>query len=179
MDIERSPKGQKVEDALMRGEIDACMLPEISPRLAHHTPGLNRLWPNFREVEKEYYLRTKIFPIRHVAVVKNSILERHPWAAHSLVDAFTNAKEIGIKHVSDTRRSFLAWYGAELEEERELFGEDAWPYNIKDNLIVLETMTRYAEMVGITDRKLEIKELFAESTLTKASQAHISRPRSS
>jgi hypothetical protein len=28
---------------------------------------------------------------------------------------------------------------------------------------VLETMTRYAEMVGITDRKLEIKELFAES----------------
>jgi hypothetical protein len=35
-----------------------------------------------------------------------------------------------------------------MEEERELFGEDAWPYNIKDNLIVLETMTRYAERVG-------------------------------
>jgi len=32
---------------------------------------------------------------------------------------------------------------------------------------VLETLTRYAEMVGITDRKLEIKELFAESTLTE------------
>ena len=72
-------------------------------------------------------------------------------------------RSLGIKHVSDTRRSFLAWYGAELEEERELFGEDAWPYNIKDNRIALETMTRYAEMVGITDRKLEIKELFAES----------------
>ena len=26
-------------------------------------------------------------------------------------------------------------------------------------------MARYAEMVGVTDRKLEIKELFAESTL--------------
>jgi 4,5-dihydroxyphthalate decarboxylase len=110
-------------------------------------------------------LRTKIFPIRHVVVVKNSILEQHSWVARSLVDAFTQAKEIGIKHVSDTRRSFLAWYGAELEEERELFGEDAWPYNIKDNRIVLETMTRYAEMVGITDRKLEVKELFAESVL--------------
>ena len=105
-------------------------------------------------------------PIRHVVVVKNSILERHPWVARSLVDAFTKAKEIGIKHVSDTRRSFLAWYGAELEEERELFGNDAWPYNIKDNRVVLETMARYAEMVGVTDRKLEIKEMFAESALS-------------
>jgi len=116
-------------------------------------------------VEKEYYLRTKIFPIRHVVVVKNSILERHPWVGQSLVEAFTKAKEMGIKHVSDTRRSFLAWYGAELEEERELFGEDAWPYNIKDNRVALETLARYAELVGVTDRKLEIKELFAESAL--------------
>jgi 4,5-dihydroxyphthalate decarboxylase len=165
MDIERLPKGQRVEDALMRGKLDACMLPEINPKLAHHVPGVNRLWPNFREVEKEYYLRTKIFPIRHVVVVKNSVLERHPWVVGSLVNAFTKAKETGIRHVSDARRSFLAWYGAELEEESELFGEDAWPYNIKDNRVVLETMTRYAEMVGITDRKLEIKDLFAESVL--------------
>ena len=169
MEIERLPKGQKVEDGLIRGEIDACMLPEINPKLARHTPGVQRLWANFREVEKEYYLRTKIFPIRHVVVVKNSVLERDPWVARSLVAAFTKAKEMGIKHVSDTRRSFLAWYGAELEEERELFGEDAWPYNIKDNRVVLETMTRYAALVGVTDRKLEIKEMFAESALAEES----------
>ncbi len=163
MEIERIPNGQKVEELLLRGEIDACMLPEISFKLARNTTGVGRLWPNFRDVEKKYYLRTKIFPIRHVVVVKNAILERHPWVARSLVEAFAKAKEIGIKHVSDTRRSFLAWYGAELEEERELFGDDAWPYNIKDNRVVLETMTRYAEWAGVTDRKLEIKDLFAES----------------
>ena len=165
MDIERIPKGQKVEELLPHGDIDACMLPEINFKLARNTTGVRRLWPNFREVEKEYYLRSKIFPIRHVVVVKNAILERHPWAARSLVEAFTRAKEMGIKHVSDTRRSFLAWYGAELEEERELFGDDAWPYNIKDNRVVLETMSRYAALVGVTDRKLGINELFAESAL--------------
>jgi 4,5-dihydroxyphthalate decarboxylase len=169
MEIERIPKGQKVEEFLRRGGIAACMLPEIDPKLARNTPGVRRLWPDFREVEKQYFLRTKIFPIRHVVVVKNAILERHPWAAQSLVAAFNHAKEIGIKHVSDTRRSFLAWYGAELEEERELFGDDAWPYNIKDNFAVLETMARYAELVGITDRKLEIKELFAASALASQS----------
>lgn len=165
MEIERIPKGQKVEELLLRGKIDACMLPEISFKLARNTTGVRRLWPNFRDVEKEYYRRTQIFPIRHVVVVKNAILERDPWVARSLVDAFTKAKEIGIKHVSDTRRSFLAWYGAELEEERDLFGDDAWPYNIKDNRVVLETMTRFAELVGVTGRKLAVEELFVESAL--------------
>jgi 4,5-dihydroxyphthalate decarboxylase len=164
MVIERLPKGKKIEDVLSDGEIDACMLPEIAPK-HFQISGVRRLWPNFRDVEKEYYLRTKIFPIRHVLVVKNSVLERHPWAVRSLIDAFTKAKEIGIKHVSDTRRSFLAWYGAELEEERELFGDDAWPYNINENRHVLDTMARYAEMVGITERRLDLREMFAEGVL--------------
>ena len=64
-------------------------------------------------------------------------------------------KEIGIKHVSDTRRSFLAWYGAEIEEEQELFGGDGWPYNIRDNLKELETMTRYAELAG--DHRAQVR----------------------
>jgi 4,5-dihydroxyphthalate decarboxylase len=165
MDIERVPQGEKIEDALLRNEIDACMLPEIRPKLGRQTAGVSRLWPNYREVEKAYYLRTKIFPIRHVVVVKNSILEQNPWVAQSLVDAFSKAKEIGIKHVSDTRRSFLAWYGAEIEEEQELFGSDGWPYNIRDNLKELETMARYAHNVGITERKLELKDMFAETAL--------------
>jgi 4,5-dihydroxyphthalate decarboxylase len=166
MEIRRLPKGQKIEDVLPLGELDACMLPEITPKHTRQIPGVLRLWPDYRDVEKKYYLRTKIFPIRHVVVVKNSILERHPWVARSLTEAFSRAKEKGIKHVSDTRRSFLAWYGAELEEERALFGEDAWPYTIKDNRLVLETMARYAEMVGVTDRKLEIKDMFCENALT-------------
>jgi 4,5-dihydroxyphthalate decarboxylase len=166
MEIRRLPKGQKIEDVLPLGELDACMLPEITPKHTRQIPGVRRLWPDYRDVEKKYYLRTKIFPIRHVIVVKNSILERYPWVARSLTEAFSRAKEKGIKHVSDTRRSFLAWYGAELEEERALFGEDAWPYTIKDNRLVLETMARYAEMVGVTNRKLEIKDMFCENALT-------------
>jgi 4,5-dihydroxyphthalate decarboxylase len=169
MDIQRVRQGEKIEDALLRNEIDACMLPEIRPKLGRNTAGVRRLWPNYREVEKTYYQRTKIFPIRHVVVVKNSVLEKHPWVAQSLVAAFSKAKELGIKHVSDTRRSFLAWYGAEIEEEQELFGGDGWPYNIRDNLKELETMTRYAQLVGITERKLEIKDMFAETALAAES----------
>ena len=155
MDIERLPKGQKIEDVLPHGDIDACMLPEITQARQHtRLPECAASGRTFAKSKKNIICARKIFPIRHVVVVKNSILERHPWAARSLVDAFTKAKEIGIKHVSDTRRSFLAWYGAEVEEERELFGDDAWPYNIKDNRVVLETMARYAEIGCGTDEQL-------------------------
>src|SRR5919108_3789977 len=36
MEIERLPKGQKIEDVLPLGEIDACMLPEITPKRTRH-----------------------------------------------------------------------------------------------------------------------------------------------
>jgi len=169
MEIQRVPEGEKIEDALLKNRIDACMLPEIRPKLGRQTAGVRRLWPDYREVEKAYYLRTKIFPIRHVVVVKNDVLEKHPWVAQSLVDAFTKAKQLGIKYVSDTRRSFLAWYGAEIEEELELFGADAWPYNLRDNRNELETLARYAQMVGITEHRLELKDMFAESALAAES----------
>jgi 4,5-dihydroxyphthalate decarboxylase len=70
--------------------------------------------------------------------------------------------------MSDQRRSFLAWYGAALEEEREILGDNAWPYTVEDNRVGLETMARYATMCGVSDRTLTIEEMFVESTLVKA-----------
>jgi len=71
MNIQQLPKGQRVDVPLARGKINAVMLPEIAPHLVFNTPGVRRLWPNFREVEKDYYTRTGIFPIRNVIVVKH------------------------------------------------------------------------------------------------------------
>jgi hypothetical protein len=79
----------------------------------------------FSGSKKQYYLRTKIFPIRHVVVVKNSILEHHPWVAGSLVEAFAKAKEIGIKHVSDTRRSFFCMVRSGGKKNVDKLGQSA------------------------------------------------------
>ncbi len=98
-------------------------------------------------------------------VVKDEILNRHPWVALSLVRAFEDAKRLGLQHMGDERRSFLAWYGAELEEEQEFFGPDPWPYSVRGNRVTLETMLTYAAEQAITTRRLELAELFAPSTL--------------
>jgi 4,5-dihydroxyphthalate decarboxylase len=163
----RQVKRGRVEALVAEGEIDAYMLPDVGPALAG-TTGVRRLWPNYRDEEIAYFRRTGIFPIRHTVVVKNDVLKRDPWVAVSLVKAFTRAKELGIAHMSDQRRSFLAWYGAELEAEREILGPDPWPYTVEDNRVGLETMARYATICGVTDRTLEISEMFAETTLVKA-----------
>lgn len=59
----------------------------------------------------------------------------------------------------------LAWSVAEMEEERELFGENLWPYGLEDNRHILETLVQYAHEQGLIKRKLDLKELFAPNTL--------------
>ena len=163
--IERAPSPRRVDQLLDDGQIDAYMLPTIGRSFRSGKGPGKRMWPNFREIESNYFRKTGIFPIRHTVVVKDEILNRHPWVASSLVQAFEDAKRLGLEHFSDERRSFLAWYGAELEEERELFGPDPWPYSVSGNRVALETMLTYAAEQAISTRKLEIAELFAPSTL--------------
>jgi len=166
MDFQQVQRG-RVDSLVAAGEIDAYMLPDVGPSLRAGAEGVRRLWPDYRSVEIEYFRRTGIFPIRHTVVIKDEILKRDPWVAVSLVKAFTKAKDLGIAHMSDQRRSFLAWYGAELEAEREILGDDPWPYTVEDNRVALETMARYATLCGVTERTLDTAEMFVESTLVK------------
>ncbi len=163
--IERAPTGRRITRMLEDGEIDAVMLPSVAPTFWSGKTSARRLWPNYREIEADYYRRTGIFPIRHTVVIKDEILKNHPWVAASVLQAFEQAKTLGLEHMSDQRRSFLAWYGAEMEEEQAFFGADFWSYSLKKNRATLETMLVYAEEQAITTRKLEVDELFAASTL--------------
>jgi len=47
----------------------------------------------------------------------------------------------------------------------EIFDEDPFPYGIKANAAVLDTITAYSYEQGLTPRKMNFEELFAESTL--------------
>jgi 4,5-dihydroxyphthalate decarboxylase len=165
LDLQRVPAGRTADDMLVAGELDACILPEVAPSVRAGHPSVCRLWPNYRQEEAEYFRRTGIFPIGHTVVIRDQALDRDPWIAVSLMKAIADAKKRGISHwSSDPRRSFLAWYGAELEEQRTLMGADPWPYGLEANRVALETMLRYAEEQGIIPRRLDLEELFVEST---------------
>jgi 4,5-dihydroxyphthalate decarboxylase len=162
--IERAPAGRKMQDLLKAGELDAQILSDSGAEASTINKIVRRLWPNYREVEVDYYRRTGIFPIRHLVVVKDEVLERDGDVASQLVRAFEDAKQQAYKYWADHRRSSLAWFGAEQEEERALLGPDPWPYSVEKNRVVIETLLDYAFEQRLTERRLDINEIFATGT---------------
>ena len=57
------------------------------------------------------------------------------------------------------------FFVAEQEEEMAILGPDPWPYSIEKNRVALETLLGYAVEQGLTDRRLDIGEIFAPTTL--------------
>lgn len=70
--IEYIPEGRSLSDMLATGEIDAT-LGALVPNSIRTSPDVVRLFPNFREVEREYFDRTRIFPIMHCLVMPEKI----------------------------------------------------------------------------------------------------------
>jgi 4,5-dihydroxyphthalate decarboxylase len=163
--ISRAPDGRKMQELLKAGAIDAQILSDSGADAGGGNSSARRLWPNYREVEADYYRRTGIFPIRHLIVIKDAVLERAPNIAPLLVELFEAAKQQSYAYWADHRRSSLAWFGAEQEEERALLGPDPWPYSIEANRAALETLLDYAHEQALTERRLQLEEIFAKSSL--------------
>src|SRR3954470_14365816 len=89
--IETNTNGRCLNDLLEAGEI-AATIGSALPKAVGRNPDVVRLFPDFREREKDYYRRTKIFPIMHLVVVRRDVYERHPFVASSLFNAFNASK---------------------------------------------------------------------------------------
>jgi 4,5-dihydroxyphthalate decarboxylase len=53
----------------------------------------------------------------------------------------------------------------DLEYAQDAFGDDIYPYGVKQNRPTLDAATLYSYEQGLTDRKFEVNELFAPETL--------------
>jgi len=130
--IERLPRGRNVEDMLLTGEVDAMIAPNLTRMIAVGDARVARLFPDYREVETDYYRRTGLFPIMHVTTIPTKVVAEHPWAVESLVLAFEEAKQLAYQRLANPRNVPLAWYWTQWEEERKLLGPDPWEYGLSD-----------------------------------------------
>ncbi len=163
--IEINSSGKSLEDLLAAGEIDA-LIGSRKPPLLGRSAEIARLLPDFRAIDREFWLRTKIFPIMHLIAIRRELFEQHPWIAGSLYKAFVEAKARALArmHYGGSLSVMLPWLMSEVEEVDELFGGDPWPYGIAANRQTLEALVQYMVEQNFIARAVPIEELFVPVT---------------
>ena len=100
----------------------------------------------------------------HPIVIKKEILERDPWVATSLFEAFNKSWQAYRDFMQQPHRLSFAWARSYLEKEREFFGKDPYPQGLRENRHDVQTMVQFAQEQGMLARPLAVEELFTENT---------------
>lgn len=159
--ITANQTGRSLSDLLAAGEIDAILGTSL-PASIKTSPDVVRLFPDFREREKDYYRRTRIFPIMHTVAIRRDIYAAHPFVAQNLYAALCAAKDRALEKMRylGALRYMLPWLMADLDEIDEVFGGDPWPYGIEPNRPTLEAVIRYLYDQSLIAAPLAVEDLF-------------------
>ncbi len=163
--IERIPPGKRIGAMLEEGEIDALFVPHPSKEIVRGSAKIGRLFADPKGEELRYFRKNGFYPIMHVVVFKDEVLERYPWAARSLMAAFEKTQEICTHYYDDPNWSRLAWARHLVEEERRLLGDNLWPSGVKRNRTNLERFIGYSLDQGLINSRIDVEDLFAKTTL--------------
>jgi 4,5-dihydroxyphthalate decarboxylase len=166
LDLQPIPPTRTLSEMLATGEIDVMLSARTPSVFIKRAPNIDRLFPNYREVEQAYYRKTKYFPIMHLVAVRTSLAEQYPWLPASVFKALQASKAIGLEKLTNLAQLAVAlpWMEAEAADTRALMGGDYWRYGVADCRHEIDVMTRYAHEQGLTGRRLTAEELFARST---------------
>ena len=165
--LETIAEDKTLSNMLDSGEIDAIFSPRTPSCIARKSPNVRLLFEDYEPKEREYYQRTRIFPIMHTVVIRREVYEKNPWVAQSLYKAFVQAQREVYEDLYETAalKFMLPWLVRHAEDTRKLMGENFWPYGLEPNLLALSTFLRYAHEQGLAKRLLTPQELFVPESL--------------
>ncbi len=123
-------------------------------------PDIVTLFPDPRQESIRFYKKTGIYPPHHTTVVRESILEQHPWVAISLMEAFEESKRLAIERLSRLPPTLLVFGEQYLREVGEVFGVDPYKYGIRANAAALEIAQAFSVQQQLTERPQPFEELF-------------------
>ena len=165
--VEPIPPGKTLSKMLESGELDAFQTARAPSSFTNSGGKVRRLFENYPAVEREYYLKTRIFPIMHTIVIRREVAARYPWVIQSLYKAFVLAQREVYRELHETAalHYMLPWLLPHVEETEKLMGADFWPYGLEPNMNTLTTFLRYSREQGLSKRDLAPRDLFAPESL--------------
>ena len=165
--ISMGPEGKDESELLVAGDVDAVFSAVEPQAYVDGNPIVARFFADYRKTERAYYAKTGIFPIMHVVAIRNDVVEENPWLPKAVFEAYSRAKQAMYDSMNKLGWAMISlpWLAAELEETRELMGDNYWPYGVAPNRKALEALFQYSHEQGLASRELAIEELFHPSTL--------------
>jgi len=164
--LEAAPEGTTLARLLADGAIDGVISPRAPSTFDNGHNNVGWLFDDPVAAAKDYFTRTRIFPIMHLVGVRRDLAERHPWLPAAVLKAFTAAKAAALRHLGDTAatKATLPFVEEQLREARQLMGPDFWSYGLAPNRHVLDAFLQHHHDQGLSRRLVRPDELFHAST---------------
>ena len=161
------PEGVDESELLESGKVDA-VFSALEPQgyIDGHSK-IDRLFSDYDQVERAYFIKTGIFPIMHAVAIRQDVVKQHPWLPEAVFQAYSQAKQHMYKAMKELGWAMISlpWLAKELEDTQALMGENYWPYGIEPNRKTLEALFQYSFEQGMAKHLLTVEELFHASTL--------------
>ena len=166
--VVHAPEGTSLADMMASGELSAGLQGNAGiGRTGDPTGGWKTveadypdLFPNAEELEAEWYKRTGIYPMHGTIVVKDSVLDEHPWVAASLFNAFSRAKDEWLARLDAGTPDNPA--DKKYAALRKIVGHDPLPYGMAANLATIAALEDTAFKQRLTPRRMRVDELFVD-----------------
>jgi 4,5-dihydroxyphthalate decarboxylase len=128
-------------------------------------PDIVTLFPDPRQEAIRFFKKTGVYPPHHVTVVRESIINEHPWAAISLMEAFEKSKRIAIDRLWQSPPGLMVFGSHYLQDIEAVFGPDPFVYGVGANVKAFEMVQNFSIQQGLTERKQPINEIFPQEVI--------------
>jgi 4,5-dihydroxyphthalate decarboxylase len=160
---------RSLSQLLAAGEIDCAIIARPPTCFLQGHPDVVRLFPDYQDMELDYYRRTRVWPIMHIIAMRRQLLADHPWVARNLYNAFSESKRRSVERLCDpaVSRYPLPWLPTFAAKMRDEFDGNPFPYGVEENRPTWEQLLRYAHQQGIAHRLAAPEEVFPRTVTTK------------
>ena len=157
--VESMDAGQDLATMVAAGELAAAIGVEVDH------PAVAPLIPDAREAGFEALRRRGHYPINHLVVVRDELLQAQPELAVAVFDAFAEAKNLYVERLRSGGIDDPSPADRMHRRVLEITGADPLPYGVEPNRATIEELIGHAVSQKILDRRPAVESLFAEGTL--------------
>ncbi len=156
--VESVPAGNSLEELLIEADLAAAI------GMSSDNPDIQPLIANPLDAGFDAFSSHGHYPINHLIVVRDEVLDEHPGIAVAVFNAFTESKNLYLKQLRNSEimnpDSTDKLYKRMLDS-----GADPLPYGIAPNRRVLEDLIAHATTQKIISKPMDVESVFAPTTL--------------